>query len=234
MARHRKPGGKPGKADAPPAVAVHDLSLLGALRDQLSQRAAAEARAEARRREAAAQAAADADLFRRSIGTVTPLRAEEHVVTSPPRPLPVPLHTRRDEAQVMRDALSDAYDPDMMLDSDDSISFRRNGIGFDVVRRLRRGEWVVQAQLDLHGLRREEAREALSSFIHEAGKQHLRCLRVIHGKGLGSANREPVLKGKVRSWLTQKNEVLAFAETRDRDGGAGAVLVLLQPTRTRC
>ncbi len=78
-------------------------------------------------------------------------------------------------------------------------------------------------------MRRDEAREALAEFIRESVKRGLRCLRVIHGKGLGSIGREPVLKGKVRAWLVQKYEVIAFCQARPHDGGAGAVLVLLQP-----
>jgi DNA-nicking Smr family endonuclease len=100
-----------------------------------------------------------------------------------------------------------------------------------VVRKLRRGVWAIQAQLDLHGLRREEARERLAGFLRASVRDGLRCVRVIHGKGNGSPGREPVLKGKVRSWLVQKSEVIAFAQARAQDGGHGALLVLLRPSR---
>jgi DNA-nicking Smr family endonuclease len=94
----------------------------------------------------------------------------------------------------------------------------------------------VQAQLDLHGLRRDEARERLSAFLHDARRDGLRCLRVIHGKGNGSPGREPVLKAKVRSWLVQRDAVIAFAQARAAEGGAGALIVLLasaRPARTQ-
>jgi DNA-nicking Smr family endonuclease len=94
---------------------------------------------------------------------------------------------------------------------------------------LRKGGWSIQGELDLHGLRREEAREALSSFMREAQKRGWRCVRVVHGKGLGSPGKTPVLKGKVQSWLIQKNEVLAFVQARGDEGGAGALVVLLRP-----
>jgi DNA-nicking Smr family endonuclease len=116
-----------------------------------------------------------------------------------------------------------------LLDTDDSLSFRRPDIGPEVVRKLRRGVWAIQAQLDLHGLRREEARERLNRFIHDARRGGLRCVRVIHGKGNGSPGREPVLKGKVKTWLVQKKEVIAFTQARASDGGTGALLVLLGP-----
>jgi DNA-nicking Smr family endonuclease len=96
-----------------------------------------------------------------------------------------------------------------------------------VVRKLRRGNWSIQRQLDLHGLRREDAREALAVFIREAHRAGLRCVRVVHGKGLGSPGKAPVLKGKVQGWLIQKQEVLAFVQARPAEGGAGALVVLL-------
>ena len=136
---------------------------------------------------------------------------------------------QRDEEDVLNATLSDEFDPETLLDTDESLYYHRPGISRDVVRKLRSGAWIVQAQLDLHGMRRDEARDALAEFIREAGKKGLRCLRVIHGKGLGSIGKEPVLKGKVRAWLVQKEEVIAFCEARGHDGGAGAVLVLLQP-----
>lgn len=96
------------------------------------------------------------------------------------------------------------------------------------MRKLRRGNWVIQSQLDLHGLRTDEAREALGEFLRAAIRRGQRCVRVIHGKGLGSVNKEPVLKNKVRNWLVQKDEVLAFCQATAADGGAGAVIVLLR------
>jgi DNA-nicking Smr family endonuclease len=92
---------------------------------------------------------------------------------------------------------------------------------------------VIQAQIDLHGLRRDEAREQLAAFLREAVKQGLRCVRVVHGKGNGSPGREPVLKAKVKTWLVQKNEVIAFTQARASDGGNGALVVLLRPSQGR-
>ena len=93
--------------------------------------------------------------------------------------------------------------------------------------KLRKGEWSIQKQIDLHGLRRDDARETLSAFIRDCHKLGLRCVRVVHGKGLGSPGKTPVLKGRVQSWLVQKNEVLAYVQARPMEGGAGALLVLL-------
>jgi DNA-nicking Smr family endonuclease len=135
-----------------------------------------------------------------------------------------------DDQRVLRESISDEFDASTLLDVDDAMSFRRPGIGTDVTRKLRRGDWSIQAEIDLHGMRREEAREALSEFLRDAYRQGLRCVRVVHGKGLGSPGKAPVLKGKVHSWLVQKNEVLAFVQARADEGGAGAVVVLLKPS----
>lgn len=208
-----------------------DLAGLAHLRDRLQDQAKAQAEerllAEQRRREQAAEA----QIFRRSVGDITPLpgkHGDERAPLERPRPEPLPRHTRQDEAAVLQESLSDEFDADTLLETDDSLSFRRPGLSTTVVQRLRRGHWVIQAQIDLHGLRRDEAREALAQFLHQAVKRGLRCVRVIHGKGLGSVNREPVLKHKVRIWLAQKNEVMAFCQARAQDGGSGALVVLLQ------
>ena len=97
-----------------------------------------------------------------------------------------------------------------------------------MLRKLRGGAWVTQDQLDLHGLRTDQAREALGQFIRNSVKRGMRCVRIIHGKGLGSLNKKPVLKNKVRNWLVQKEEVIAFCQARAADGGSGALMVLLQ------
>ena len=129
----------------------------------------------------------------------------------------------------MREALSDEFDVETLLHTDELLSYRRPGLGGDVVRKLREGRWSIQRAIDLHGLRTDEAREALGRFIRESHQQGLRCVRVVHGKGLGSPGRTPVLKGRVLRWLVQKKEVMAFVQARPAEGGAGALVVLLKP-----
>ena len=128
----------------------------------------------------------------------------------------------------MASSLSDHLDIATLLDTDAGLAFRREGIGPDVLTRLRRGQWTIQRELDLHGLTRDAAREALAEFVRRAARDGLRCVRVIHGKGNGSPGRVPVLKDTVRAWLVQKSEVIAFAQARAADGGYGALLVLLR------
>jgi DNA-nicking Smr family endonuclease len=182
-------------------------------------------------RERAATAERERNLFALSVGTVTPLpKGSSSPLPARPKPVPEPRQRALDEASVLVEALSDDFDVESLLDTDAALSFRRRGVGPDVTRKLRRGVWAIQAQLDLHGLRRDAAREQLAGFFREAVRQGLRCVRVIHGKGNGSPGREPVLKGKVRSWLVQKNEVMAFTQARASDGGHGAMLVLLRPS----
>jgi DNA-nicking Smr family endonuclease len=169
-------------------------------------------------------------VFELTVGPVTPLRHVNRVLHDREQPPPEPRQREADERAVLLQALSDEIDIDTLLDTDETLSFRREGIGLEVVRKLRRGHWALQAQLDLHGLRRDAAREALGQFIHDSARRGLRCVRVVHGKGHGSPGREPVLKGRVRRWLVQKNEVLAFVQARASDGGAGALIVLLTGT----
>ncbi|AJC17901.1 Smr/MutS family protein [Pandoraea sputorum] len=217
----------------PPKLSLSDLSNF---RDALATESAAREAERIAAAKRAAQAKRDANVFRDSIGEIAPLASKgstnrvEH-----PRfpPEPVARQTEEDEAAVLHESLSDEFDPEALLDTDDRLSYRRPGISHDAVLKLQRGDWVVQAQIDLHGMRRDEAREALSAFLHDAVKRGLRCIRVIHGKGLGSVNREPVLKDKVRGWLAQKNEVLAWAQAQGRDGGGGALVVLLQASQAR-
>jgi DNA-nicking Smr family endonuclease len=225
----------PAPAAATPAVTaetgkpVEGFAGLGSLRDALKAQTRQRERERVAAQTARVEAAADSDLFRREIGAVAPLSSPARAPARRAPPVPLPVQTQRDEQSVLHEAISDDFDPETLLDTDDSLYYHRPGVSAEVVKKLRRGTWVVQAQLDLHGMRREEAREALQTFIREAGKRGLRCVRVIHGKGLGSVGKEPVLKGKVRAWLVQKEEVIAFCQARAHDGGAGAVLVLLQP-----
>jgi DNA-nicking Smr family endonuclease len=207
---------------------IKDFAALQSLRDQLKREQEARAAAENRRREQEALALREANLFRQSIGEVAPLRIAEKVAHVPPQPEPIARQHLADEQAALAQSLSDEFSIESLLETDEGLSYARTGIGQETVRKLRRGHWVTQAQLDLHGLRTDEAREALADFLRIATKRGLRCVRVIHGKGLGSVNREPVLKKKVRNWLVQKDEVLAFCQARAADGGAGAVMVLLK------
>ena len=190
---------------------------------------------EAQRRAEAERAQREQALFRLHIGAVQPIKDPGVVDPAALRPAalkpaPTPRSRLQDEQAVLREALSDEFDVESLLHTDAELAYARPGVGPDVLRRLRRGEWTMQAELDLHGLRRDEARERLGGFIREAARHGLRCVRVVHGKGLGSPGREPVLKNKVRTWLVQKSEVMAFVQAKGPDGGAGALIVLLRPT----
>lgn len=178
------------------------------------------------------QAAAEKNLFVQAAGAVQPLPKKSHALLKTAPTEPRTMQYQRDQKAVLREAISDEFDVSTLLDADDLMSFRRPGIGTDVTRKLRRGDWTIQRQIDLHGLRRDEAREHLSFFIREAHKQGIRCVRVVHGKGLGSPGKAPVLKSRVHGWLVQKQEVLAFVQAKPADGGAGALLVLLAPVKT--
>jgi DNA-nicking Smr family endonuclease len=209
---------------------VPSLAELRHIQQALAVQAAAEAARQAEEKRRAQQARSDAELFRQAVGPVQPLRMAPQAAlrrTQPPPPLP--RQRQRDEAAALQETLSDAFDASTLLDTDEHLSYRRAGIGPDVTRKLRRGHWAIQAELDLHGLRTDEAREQLGAFIREARRLGLRCVRVVHGKGLGSPGKTPVLKGRVQGWLVQKKEVLAFVQARPAEGGAGALLVLLQP-----
>ena len=206
---------------------LQDLKLVQ------KQIAAAQAKAvaeEAARVAAIRKAEADKNLFARAIGKVAPLPVHNkaHLPRTPREPVATQL--QKDEAKVIQDSLSDEFDVSTLLDTDDALSFRRPSVGTEVTRKLRKGEWATQREIDLHGLRSDEARLALTTFIREAHKHGIRCVRVVHGKGLGSPGKTPVLKSKVHSWLVQKNQVMAFVQAKPAEGGAGALVVLLTPS----
>jgi DNA-nicking Smr family endonuclease len=205
---------------------LHDLS---AMRVALAeQRRAAEAAAAAERARPASEKC-QRSLFAASVGNVLPLRKAAPSLPERPRPPARARQRERDEAAVLVESICDEFDAETLLDTDDALSFRRRGIGIDVVRKLRRGVWVLQAELDLHGLRRDAARERLVAFLRDAARAGWRCVRIVHGKGHGSPGREPVLKAKVKTWLAQQSAVLAFTYARPADGGHGALIVLLRP-----
>ncbi len=213
-------------------VKVRTLGELKVIKKAIAtqtQQRTAQASAQARLRQ---QVASDKDLFVKAAGTVKPLPDKRNVLHKKEQAMPLAMQYQKDEQAVLKEAISDEFDVSTLLEVDEHLSFRRSGIGPDVTRKLRRGDWSIQRQLDLHGLRRDEARETLSIFIREAFQQGIRCVRVVHGKGLGSPGKAPVLKNRVHSWLVQKDEVLAFVQAKPADGGAGALVVLLMASRS--
>lgn len=209
----------------PPLTTFEQLS---GLRKELKDRETRRLEEERERAREAAKREAEKNLFRNSIGDVQPVKAQNRAQIERPKPQPLPLQRWQDDEAVLEASLSDHMDVERLLDTDEQLSFRRNGIAPETVRQLRKGRWVIQAQLDLHGYRVDEARQAVADFARDCVKQEIRCVRIIHGKGLGSAGKESVLRDKVRRWLVQKEEVLAFTQAGPRDGGAGALLVLLK------
>ena len=207
---------------------ARSLQDLEALKRTLSERAILEEKARKEQTELAQRRLAEQDLFKRAVGAVKPIPAKPRVsLQSEPSP-PIASQQIKDDQSALRESLSDEFDVASLLDTDDALSFLRPGIGTDITKKLRKGDWSVQAQVDLHGLRREQAREHLSAFLKDSIKNGLRCIRVIHGKGLGSPGKTPVLKAKVQSWLVQKDEILAFVQAKPTQGGAGALIVLLK------
>jgi DNA-nicking Smr family endonuclease len=208
-------------------VKARSLQDLAALRDAIV-RARCEAEQSARR-EAQERARADRERrqFELAVGAVHRLKAAARADLRPPPPAAVPRQRELDEARALAEAMSDEVDAESLLLTDDGLGFRRPGIPLDVLAKLRKGKWAIQDHLDLHGLRRDEARDAVGAFLRSADQRGLRCLRIVHGKGHGSPGREPVLKAKVRKWLAQKREVIAFAQAAGPQGGAGALIVLL-------
>jgi DNA-nicking Smr family endonuclease len=170
----------------------------------------------------------DDEDFRQATADVEPLAPPRRALLPRPRPAPLPRQRLRDERAALAESLSGPLSIDDALDGGEEISFLRDGCPRDMLRKLRRGHWVVEDVLDLHGLNRAQAATSVAEFLRRAGARRLGCVRIVHGKGLGSRNREPVLKGKLRKWLSLRNEVLAFCQAPAAQGGSGAVLVLLK------
>jgi len=211
------------------ASRIKDLAQLAALRESLQRSAREDEARQQRERQQASENKSASDEFRDFVGAVTPLATPARVRHAREPHPPIAQQRMADDRQVLEAAVSDEFEIDTLLHVDDELSFRRPGVGGDVLRKLRRGEWVIQDELDLHGARVAEARELLAGFLRDAVRRGLRCVRVVHGKGLGSKDRQPVLRGKTRNWLVQREEVIAFCQARPAEGGSGALIVLLRP-----
>jgi DNA-nicking Smr family endonuclease len=166
--------------------------------------------------------------FRRATAGVEPLAKPRRLALPRARPAPVARQRQRDERAALAESLHGPVSLEDALESGEELAFLREGLSRQLLRKLRRGHWVVEDSLDLHGMNRSEAAESVGLFLRRCTRRRVRCVRIVHGKGLGSRNREPVLKGKVRKWLALRDEVLAFCQAPASEGGAGAVLVLLK------
>jgi DNA-nicking Smr family endonuclease len=215
---------------------MKDFADLKGLRDELKENERVRAIEQAEREKRERLARERAVEFRSSMQGVRKLPESDRYVHRPVYVAPSrikqngPVLSAEEETEaVLRESLSDQFDVEGMLDEDPALSYSRDGVGPDIVRKLRKRHWPIQDELDLHGLNRDGARDALTDFLHRANRRGVRCVRIIHGVGYGSPGGEPVLRGIVHSWLVQKNEVIAFCAAGRSDGGHGALIALLRP-----
>ena len=222
-------------------MALKDFADLKSLGKQLRDQAQARAVEAAERAKQEKKAAVEANLFQSSLGGVQRLPASDRYVppTVPKSAAPTKAPARKltqaeDDALVLQESLSDLFEVDHYLEDDPALNYTAPGVGPDVMKKMRKGHWPIQDELDLHGMNRDQARDALGAFLTRAQQRNHRCVCVIHGRGFGSRGQEPVLKSMVHSWLVQKG-VVAFCQARNHDGGEGALIVLLraalQPSR---
>ena len=166
-------------------------------------------------------------MFRKAMSDAKPLKADERVPDHKPKPKPKARFSRADEEAVLLESLEDDIDT-IEHGHGGALRFQRQHVGRRTMRKLSRGGYSVQAEIDLHGMTLAEAKPRLQDFIQYNAQQNRLCVRVVHGKGLGSGDRGPVLKSAVNAWLRRWDNVLAFVSTRQVDGGTGAIYVLLQ------
>lgn len=168
----------------------------------------------------------DIELFRRSVG---PVKKIHHDKIAPARSSQTSRPRRRvpSDEPLLTDAFSDGFDSGVVT-SDEALFFTRPGLQQRQLQRLKRGQLAIGAELDMHGMTAAMARSAVVNFITLCREQHIRCVRIIHGKGYGSGGSAPVLKNRINSWLRQHHDVLAFSSAQARDGGSGALYVLLR------
>ena len=171
--------------------------------------------------------------FRRALAGVQPIAAPRRLALRGQRPAPVARHTRRDEQAALQESISGPVSVEDALESGEELVYARTGIPGQTLRKLRRGHWVVEDSLDLHGMNRIEAATAVAEFLRSCTLRRVHCVRIVHGKGHGSPNREPILKAKLRTWLTPRDDVLAFCQAPRAHGGGGAILLLLKSGRAR-
>jgi DNA-nicking Smr family endonuclease len=166
---------------------------------------------------------AEDPLFRAAVADVIPLDAPDTIPPTTSRPRP--RRRKREQDHTLPDDLTDRM---YERAPGEPLTFSKPGVQRQKLRKLRRGGSLVEDELDLHGLTVAQARPLLVRFLNGCGRRGVRCVRIVHGKGLRSEEREGVLKGLVAGWLAQRPDVLAFHEARAAEGGSGAVIVLLR------
>ncbi len=169
--------------------------------------------------------------FRKAVTGVTRLAEPRRVEAPKSAPPPFPVQSRLDEHAVLAESVAGPLSVEDALGSGEELAYLREGLSRQVLRRLRRGHWVVQDALDLHGMNRVEAALHVPEFLAACVRRGLRCVRIVHGRGHGSKNREPVLKNLLGKWLPRRDEVLAYCQAPAAHGGSGATLVLLKAGR---
>jgi DNA-nicking Smr family endonuclease len=214
-------------------VGLKDFADLKSLGKQLKEQAETRAAAEAERVKREKVQAVEANIFQSSVGGVKRMPASDRYVPQLPKTAAAAAAPARkltqaeDDAAVLRESLSDLFEVDHYLEDDPALNYSAPGVGPDVMKKMRKGHWPVQDELDLHGMNRDQARDALGAFLTRSTQRNHRCVCVIHGRGFGSRGQEPVLKSMVHSWLVQKG-VVAFCQARNNEGGEGALIVLLR------
>ena len=168
----------------------------------------------------------DSALFRDAVGKIKPLK-QDGIVLHKSKPSATPTNIVEDDLPAMQALVDSEYDQNL-LERGDELFFFRPGIQKQTLRKLRRRQLNIEEELDLHGLTVEMARTALSDFLEECHMHSLRCVRIIHGKGIGSENKKPIIKNKVNNWLRQRDDVMAFCSALQNDGGTGAIYCLLK------
>ena len=165
------------------------------------------------------------DEFRRAVAGVKPLKRPKRIALKATAPAPVARQHRRDELAALLESLDAPLTVEDMLATGEELSYLREGIARETLRKLRRGHWSIQDGIDLHGLNRDQATALAADFMNECLARGLRCVRIVHGKGLG------ILKAKLGKWLPRRDEVLAYCQAPASEGGSGAILVLLKTKR---
>lgn len=168
----------------------------------------------------------DSALFREAIGDAKPLK-QDNFIADKPKPKAYPAKTVADQVAVIEEMINGEFNSDF-LERGDELLYSRPGVQKQILRKLRRGHFKIEAELDLHGMTVDMAKSALTDFLNQCSARSQRCVRIVHGKGLNSINKQPILKNKLNQWLQKRDKILGFCSARPMDGGTGAIYLLLK------